>query len=608
MSSVQTIPPPAVVCNVQDHHTKRYKVGRRLGEGGFATVYSVESLDSHRVYACKVINKCRVKRKEHQRKLVSEIKLHRTLNHHHIVRFHSHFDDTENVYILLEQCSHHSLMELSNKRKVLTEHEVRFWMKQIIVAIKYLHNKSIIHRDLKLSNVLLDEDLMVKLCDFGLATKVVDDERKTTICGTPNYIAPEILNGNHHGMGHSFEVDIWSLGVIMFTLLAGRPPFQTRNLHETYRRIKKMRYQWPLSRDISWMARDLISKIFTDPADRLNLSEVEGHDFFTKTPIPRRLPLSVLQSKPSSQMLFDSIHQSTAGRTDAVNSEAAMPSTESTTANPPVVAPNQNIYARGTMGRRPRPPPRATTTHSVPRQALISTARSNVPQKKVPPLTPKCKIKPTRNLKDRTSGHGPKDDSLSPPDPHCNVVPASLVYVVRHCDYSKKYGIGYLLSNGVTGTHFNDSTKITLHGDRQTVTYLDGEHQRARKCTMQQFPEALTKKVKLLQFFERHLWDSQKQNVEEVNVQREDDHGDPIYVTTLRKDRYAVAFKLSDGTLQVSFADNSKLVYRNSSTVMYQHRDGERTMHTLEEINQSEQRELRKRYRFMKMTIANIRR
>jgi len=571
-------------------------------------VYSVESLDSQRVYACKVVNKCRVKRKEHQIKLVSEIKLHRTLNHHHIVKFHSHFDDAENVYILLELCANHSLMELSNKRKVLTEHEVRYLMKQIVVAIKYLHNKTIIHRDLKLSNVLLDKDLVVKLCDFGLATKVVDDERKTTICGTPNYIAPEILNQNKLGHGHSFEVDIWSLGVIMFTLLAGRPPFQTRNLHETYRRIKRMRYQWPLSHDVSWMARDLISKIFTDPSDRLDLAQIEGHDFFAKMAIPKRLPLSVLHSKPSSDVLFDSIHQSLSGPTASTHSVPSAHRAQSAhCTSSSLKAPIQNINVHRNMDRQPRS---TAITHHAPRKPLISTVRLNH-QHQGHLRVPKCSVPSTLKLRPSPMDivHEQKDCSLSPPNAHC-AVPESLVFVVRHCDYTKKYGIGYILSNGLTGTHFNDSSKITLHLDRHTVTYFD-DHQRARKCTMTRFPEALTKKVKLLQFFERHLWN--EQGAESMNKmgrmsgRRMADHGEPVHVTTFRKDRYAMAFKLSNGTVQVSFADDSKLVYQNASTVMYEDRDGKRTMHTLEQINQSEQKELRKRYKFMKTTIANIR-
>lgn len=95
----------------------------------------------------------------------------------------------------------------------------------MINALKYLHSNKIIHRDLKLGNLFISEKMELKLGDFGLATKLdFDGEKKKTICGTPNYIAPEILDGK---IGHSFEVDIWSLGVIIYTLLIGKPPFET---------------------------------------------------------------------------------------------------------------------------------------------------------------------------------------------------------------------------------------------------------------------------------------------------------------------------------------------------------------------------------------------
>lgn len=101
------------------------------------------------------------------------------------------------------------------KRKRLSEAEVRFFMLQILGATKYMHEKRVIHRDLKLGNLFLDHKMNVKLGDFGLAALLMDDnERKRTICGTPNYIAPEVLCDN--GGGHSYEVDLWSIGVIMF--------------------------------------------------------------------------------------------------------------------------------------------------------------------------------------------------------------------------------------------------------------------------------------------------------------------------------------------------------------------------------------------------------
>ena len=110
---------------------------------------------------------------------------------------------------------------------------------------------------MKLGNLFLTEDMKLKLGDFGLATKLdFDGERKRTICGTPNYIAPEVLEGKD---GHSYEVDIWSLGVIIYTLIIGRPPFETANVKTTYDRIRKNSYSFPSHIPISDSARELIS-------------------------------------------------------------------------------------------------------------------------------------------------------------------------------------------------------------------------------------------------------------------------------------------------------------------------------------------------------------
>lgn len=112
--------------------------------------------------------------------------------------------------------------ELLRRRKRLTELEVQCYLMQIISSLKYLHQNRVIHRDLKLGNLFLNDKMEIKLGDFGLATKLeFEGERKRTICGTPNYIAPEILDGKN---GHSYEVDFWSLGVIIYALLIGKVP------------------------------------------------------------------------------------------------------------------------------------------------------------------------------------------------------------------------------------------------------------------------------------------------------------------------------------------------------------------------------------------------
>jgi serine/threonine protein kinase len=124
-------------------------------------------------------------------------------------------------------------MEYLKKKGRLCEAESKPFLLQLLSAVEYLHMNHVIHRDLKLGNLFLKSNLQVKLGDFGLATLVYgENDRKRTICGTPNYIAPEILIGGEKG--HSYEVDIWSFGVIMYTLLIGKPPFQRKDVKDIY--------------------------------------------------------------------------------------------------------------------------------------------------------------------------------------------------------------------------------------------------------------------------------------------------------------------------------------------------------------------------------------
>jgi polo-like kinase 1 len=143
--------------------------------------------------------------------------------------------------------------------------------------------------------------MMVKVGDFGLAAKLeFDGERKRTICGTPNYIAPEILDGK---CGHSYEVDTWSLGVIIYTLLIGKPPFETSDVKTTYRKIRMNSYQFPSHVTISEDAKDLITSILnSDPKKRPSIEEVGKHPFFG-TNLPKTLPTSTLACPPSAMYM-----------------------------------------------------------------------------------------------------------------------------------------------------------------------------------------------------------------------------------------------------------------------------------------------------------------
>jgi len=215
------------------------------------------------------------------------------------VQFEHVFEDQDNVYILLELCTNQTLNELLKRRKRLIELEVQCYIMQIINALKYLHNSRVIHRDLKLGNLFLNEKMELKLGDFGCATKLeFDGEKKWTICGT-NLIAPEILDGK---MGHSYEVDVWSLGVIIYTLLIGKPPFESSDVKTTYKKIRMNSCTFPDHIPISEPARDLIVKILHfDPARRPTLDEIVNHPFLNNGgTIPKTLPLSTLACPPSA--------------------------------------------------------------------------------------------------------------------------------------------------------------------------------------------------------------------------------------------------------------------------------------------------------------------
>lgn len=153
-----------------------------------------------------------------------------------------------------------------------------------------MHKNKIIHRDLKLGNLFISENMEIKIGDFGLATNIqYEGERKHTICGTPNYIAPEILEGKSGG--HSYEVDFWAIGVIIYTLIIGRPPFETDDVKETYKRIQEINYAFPNHIYISEEGRDIIEKVLVmNPLERLNLDGMRSHPFMTKTTIPKIMP------------------------------------------------------------------------------------------------------------------------------------------------------------------------------------------------------------------------------------------------------------------------------------------------------------------------------
>ncbi|XP_018421461.1 PREDICTED: serine/threonine-protein kinase PLK4 isoform X2 [Nanorana parkeri] len=255
-----------------------FRVLNLLGKGSFACVYRAQSIHTGIEVAIKMIDKKAMQRVGMVQRVRNEVEIQCQLKHPSILELYNYFEDSNYVYLILEMCHNGEMNRfLKNRKKPFTEKEAWNFMEQIVKGMLYLHSHGILHRDLTLSNLLLSSDMNVKIADFGLATQLkLPNEKHFTMCGTPNYISPEIATRSAHGL----ESDVWSLGCMLYTFLVGRPPFDTDTVKNTLNKIVLADYEMPsfMSRE----AKDLIFKVLRkNPADRLSLSSVLDHPFMT---------------------------------------------------------------------------------------------------------------------------------------------------------------------------------------------------------------------------------------------------------------------------------------------------------------------------------------
>lgn len=201
-----------------------------------------------------------------KQKLITEIEIHRSLNHRHIVEFRSFFQDSNYVYFALEFCAGGNVLELLKKDPPFSELKAAEITRQILEALVYLHSRGVIHHDIKLQNFLIDDEGTVKLCDFGLSVKLDNKELKHSISGTPGYIAPEVLFTKDIPTP---AIDIWSMGVAVFLMVTGKQPFQTKDKKETFARIKHVSYAWPPKPVVSDVVKSFVTACLRkDPEER----------------------------------------------------------------------------------------------------------------------------------------------------------------------------------------------------------------------------------------------------------------------------------------------------------------------------------------------------
>ena len=269
---------------------------QELGRGSYAKVFQVQNIKSKEIYACKELVKNKI---NDLSKFRDEINIMSKCDHPNIIKLYEIYEDSRYIELVMEQCLGGSLLDrllknFEEKDEPFSEEEAAHIFKQIITALSYCHNQGICHRDLKMENVLFltnQENSPIKVIDFGLSAykkkklvQIITGKNFGTInmelsVGSPHYVSPEVLNGNYNQ-----KCDIWSSGVILYTMLSGCFPFEGETDNDIYKLIKEKKYvfnffEW---QNISDNAKDLIEHIFCDEDKRYNAEEVLKHPWLTE--------------------------------------------------------------------------------------------------------------------------------------------------------------------------------------------------------------------------------------------------------------------------------------------------------------------------------------
>ena len=540
-----------IITDVKSNYA--FRRGRLIGKGGFAKVYEVTDLTVSgagiRIFADKVINKeVFNKRSTSKDKVKREIMLHKDLIHPNVVQFHKWFYDTHsNVHIILEYCAQKSLLHVMKARKVLTEPEVRYYMLQICEGVRYIHRRNILHRDLKLGNMFLTADMTLKIGDFGLATQFNSGQEKpntTTLCGTPNYIAPEVLRKQ----GHGIEADIWALGCMMYAMLVGTPPFETKSLSRTYAKIAANEYDIPDR--LSQAAHDFIRMLLhPDPASRGHLNQHGHHHdllsqpFFVRGFCPSILPPISTTQPPKFPL--ENLYSSNQSLKDSLS---------------------PNIDRK-----KPSSPSCSTDTDSGCSGISLTNAKPN----RVYALRQKFNqlfAIHERHLHQRENlliqiieavHSGWTTPDLDQPAQTLSLLP---VFVSKWIDYSNKYGFGYQLSDNSVGVIFNDSTRICQSPDGAVCEFIDQRNKVLTFPTYAPHPELGTR-VRLVQYFARYMEENLAEGVtsslcvNQMTVTTKHRTLVPQVVRWIRNNS-TVIMELNNSSIQINFIkDHAKLIF-----------------------------------------------
>jgi aurora kinase A len=250
-----------------------FDIGRPLGKGKFGNVYLAREKKSKYIVALKILFKSQLVKAQVEHQLRREIEIQSHLRHPHILRLFGYWFDETKIYLILENAPRGEMYKCLQKCQggKFDEPRASKYIKQMTEALAYCHSMKVIHRDIKPENLLLDMKGDLKISDFGWSVHA-PSSRRATMCGTLDYLPPEMIEGNPH----SERVDHWALGILTYEFLVGKPPFEAESNQDTYRNIVNIRLHFPPH--VSANAQDLIRNLLRkDPEQRMALADVLNH-------------------------------------------------------------------------------------------------------------------------------------------------------------------------------------------------------------------------------------------------------------------------------------------------------------------------------------------
>ena len=578
-----------------------------LGKGGYGEVYKVniiKSLPTQTYYAIKVFDKRNFYEDEEKCfRILNEIKIHRSLDHEHICKYEHSFEDKKNVYILMEYCENGTLATMLKSRLKLEEIEIRFYMFQVLLVLKYLRRHKVVHRDLTLGNIFLKDYKTVKIGDFGFAFKENDNEEKPgLICGTPGYYTPE-----SNLPKYNYKTDIFDFGVCIYYLFGGKLQLETSQ--QSYDFFTLHDFQVDRHVKLSQDAFDLLKNILTLENKRLDLDRIFEHPFFNKgkglsketfpdyndkdymekiNKLTQEFQIKPMPKDKYTQKkkeLYTDTPSSSSSSSEKIIQKIE---DKNIVHRPRNVTFNMNILYNK-FGKKPDEFKQNLRKSLKDSNAILNLNLENLKIQRKDSTTKKSNnnnkfLEDNNNRIDfeNTLGGNKKDNEENNSideekyqyiynlyKTYTKLSLNDIIYVTRYYDNLREYcGIGYELNNKNIGIMFNDDTQMTkLTGNLQYIFYhkKDFEQKTYRHVSINLPPKNLSRNTENKI---RFLWKiieefKTRKNKEKylINKDKITNIEDDIFIIKYKKTNKGYFFLFSNKNIQVSYFDGIKIIF-----------------------------------------------